>query len=56
MQTCRRGELGAAAVEYALIVFAIAATIIFVVFALGTWTRGSYQSFCDETQSLSSNC
>jgi Flp pilus assembly pilin Flp len=42
----RRRETGAGAIEYSLIVVAIAAIIVFVVFALGTVTRSNAQVAC----------
>lgn len=44
----KRGEdEGASAVEYGLLVAAIAAIIILVVFALGTFVRGAFKDTCD---------
>lgn len=40
-------EEGASAVEYGLLVAAIAAVIILVVFALGTFVKGSFKQTCD---------
>jgi pilus assembly protein Flp/PilA len=37
---------GASAVEYGLLVAAIAAIIILVVFALGTFVKGAFQDTC----------
>jgi pilus assembly protein Flp/PilA len=42
-----RGEDGASSVEYGLLVAAIAAVIVLVVFALGTWVRGAFDHTCD---------
>lgn len=42
-----RGDDGASAVEYGLLVAAIAAIIILVVFALGTFVKGAFQGTCD---------
>ena len=39
---------GASAVEYGLLVAAIAAVIILVVFALGGWVKGSFKNTCDK--------
>lgn len=39
-------DTGASAVEYALIVFAIAAVIVAVVFTLGLYVRGLYSNTC----------
>lgn len=41
---------GASAVEYGLLVAAIAAIIILVVFALGTFVKGSFQTTCTAFQ------
>ena len=38
---------GASAVEYALLVTAIAAIIILVVFALGTFVKGTFKDACE---------
>ena len=44
----KRGEdEGASAVEYGLLVAAIAAIIILVVFALGTFVKGAFKDTCD---------
>lgn len=40
-------EEGASAVEYGLLVAAIAAIIILVVFALGTFVKGAFKDTCD---------
>ena len=43
----KRGEdEGASAVEYGLLVAAIAAIIILVVFALGTFVKGAFKDTC----------
>ena len=39
---------GASAVEYGLLVAAIAAVIIFIVFAIGLATNAMFQETCDE--------
>jgi pilus assembly protein Flp/PilA len=47
-----RSDDGASAVEYALLVTGIAAIIILVVFALGTFVKGTFKDTCssiDET-------
>lgn len=52
-------ETGASAVEYGLIVFAIAALIAVVVFAFGNVVRETYGNSCDEIQAKaapSSSC
>ena len=41
------GEERASAVEYGLLVAAIAAIIILVVFALGTFVKGAFKDTCD---------
>jgi pilus assembly protein Flp/PilA len=54
-----RSDEGASAVEYGLIVFAIAALIVIVVFALGQASRSLYQDSCDKISSQaapSSDC
>ena len=38
---------GASAVEYGLLVAAIAAIIILVIFALGTFVKGAFKDTCD---------
>ena len=40
-------DKGASAVEYGLLVAAIAAIIILVVFALGTFVKGAFKDTCD---------
>jgi pilus assembly protein Flp/PilA len=40
------GDEGASAVEYGLLVAAIAAIIILVVFALGTFVKGAFKDTC----------
>ena len=40
-------EEGASAVEYGLLVAAIAAIIILVVFALGTFVKGAFKETCN---------
>jgi pilus assembly protein Flp/PilA len=51
LRTARRARLrdddGASAVEYGLLVVAIAAVIVAVAFALGAVTRGQYSVTCD---------
>ena len=42
-----RGDSGAAAVEYGLLVAAIAAFIILLVFALGGYVKGAFKKTCD---------
>ena len=43
----RSSEAGASAVEYGLLVAAIAAIIVVIVFALGKVTQGSYATTCN---------
>jgi pilus assembly protein Flp/PilA len=50
-----REEDGASAVEYALLVAAIAALIIVVVFAFGNLVRGIFQNTCNDLKAHSSN-
>jgi len=51
-------ESGASAVEYGLIVFAIAATVTAIIFSLGMFVRDSYNTSCDKVASeiTSSTC
>jgi pilus assembly protein Flp/PilA len=42
----RREDDGAASVEYGLLVAAIAAIIVLVVFAIGTWVKGAFDTTC----------
>ena len=42
----RKEDEGASAVEYGLLVAAIAAIIILVVFALGTFVKGAFKDTC----------
>lgn len=44
---CQRSESGASAVEYGLLVAAIAALIVVIVFALGGVIRDSFDKTCD---------
>jgi pilus assembly protein Flp/PilA len=50
-----REEDGASAVEYALLVAAIAALIIVVVFAFGHLVRGIFQDTCNNLKDNSGN-
>ena len=45
------GDNGASAVEYGLLVAAIAALIVVIVFALGGVIRGVFQQTCDTIKS-----
>jgi pilus assembly protein Flp/PilA len=47
----KQGDEGASAVEYGLLVAAIAAIIILVVFALGTFVKGAFKDTCDAFKS-----
>lgn len=49
----RRDEQGASAVEYGLLVAAIAALIVVVVFLLGNVVNDVFQGTCDEIASES---
>jgi pilus assembly protein Flp/PilA len=55
----KRGEdEGASAVEYGLLVAAIAAIIILVVFALGTFVKGAFKDTCtafDNSNAVNAN-
>lgn len=53
-----RGDDGASAVEYGLIVFAIAAVIAATVFLFGKAVADTYQQSCDtiDSQVSSGNC
>jgi pilus assembly protein Flp/PilA len=46
----QRGEDGASSVEYGLLVAAIAAIIVLVVFAIGTWVQGAFNETCTNLQ------
>jgi pilus assembly protein Flp/PilA len=50
----KRDEEGASAVEYGLLVAAIAAIIILVVFAVGSWVKGAFKDTCDAFDSSGS--
>jgi pilus assembly protein Flp/PilA len=43
----REDEEGASAVEYGLLVAAIAAIVILLVFAIGGWVKGAFDQTCD---------
>lgn len=49
--TARKDEKGASAVEYGLLVAAIAALIVIIVFALGGVVKDVFKKTCDEVQS-----
>jgi Flp pilus assembly pilin Flp len=46
-----KDQTGSSAVEYGLIAAAIAAVIAIVVFALGGYVKGNFQTTCDNIQS-----
>ena len=48
-----RSESGASAVEYSLLVTAIAAVIVIIVFALGKFTGEAYSDTCDSMEMVS---
>ena len=50
MRSSRQLEDGASAVEYSLIVVAIAAIIVIVVFAVGQYTGGAFSESCASLQ------
>ncbi len=55
----RKDEKGASAVEYGLLVAAIAALIVVIVFALGGLVKGVFKSTCTEIgtkASVASTC
>ena len=51
----RKDEKGASAVEYGLLVAAIAAIIVVVVFALGGLIKGAFKHTCDTIGSNDGN-
>ena len=51
----RKDEKGASAVEYGLLVAAIAALIVIIVFALGGVVKGVFKSTCDSIKASASN-
>jgi pilus assembly protein Flp/PilA len=58
MRTTPSGDRGASAVEYALIVTAIAGLITLVVFAFGAATQSLFQDSCNKiaSQATSTTC
>ena len=50
-QSKRDAELGASAVEYSLLVVAIAAIIVLIVFAVGEFTGQAFMTTCDSLDS-----
>jgi pilus assembly protein Flp/PilA len=59
-RSIRRNDEGASAVEYGLIVFAVAAVIALAVFSFGGAVRGMFQNSCDtikhSAQQTSATC
>lgn len=51
MRTNLSDETGASAVEYSLIVAAIAAIIVLIVFAVGEYTGSAFSNTCDSLAS-----
>jgi pilus assembly protein Flp/PilA len=54
----KREDDGASAVEYGLLVAAIAAIIILVVFALGSFVKGAFKDTCtafDQSNAVNAN-
>jgi pilus assembly protein Flp/PilA len=54
----RKDDDGASAVEYGLLVAAIAAIIILVVFALGSFVKGAFKDTCtafDQSNAVNAN-
>ena len=47
VQLAKKNDEGASAVEYGLLVAAIAAIIILIVFALGKFVKGAFKDTCD---------
>jgi pilus assembly protein Flp/PilA len=58
MRSIRHNDEGASAVEYGLIVFAIAAVITFAVFSFGGAVRDLFQNSCDtiSAKTTSTSC
>jgi pilus assembly protein Flp/PilA len=50
----KKNDEGASAVEYGLLVAAIAAIIILVVFALGTFVKGAFKDTCQSFKNSNS--
>ncbi len=46
------GDDGASAVEYGLLIAAIAAVIIIMVFALGGFVKGAFKDTCDQLDAV----
>ena len=53
VMNAKRDDEGASAVEYGLLVAAIAAIIILLVFALGGYVKGAFKKTCDAFASSS---
>ena len=51
----KNDDEGASAVEYGLLVAAIAAIIILLVFALGGFVKGAFQDTCDAFKNEATN-
>jgi pilus assembly protein Flp/PilA len=51
----RKSDEGASAVEYGLLVAAIAAVIVLIVFALGSVVKGAFKDTCDNIANKDSN-
>ena len=51
IRAARKRDDGASAVEYGLLVAAIAAIIVLVVFALGGYVKGAFKDTCDDIAS-----
>lgn len=52
----RKDEKGASAVEYGLLVAAIAALIVIIVFALGGVVQGIFKDTCDAIGGTAATC
>ena len=50
----QRNDEGASAVEYGLLVAAIAAIIVLIVFAIGKFVQGGFKTTCDGLKTNSS--
>ncbi len=56
IRTTLRREEGASAVEYGILVAAIAAVIVAVVFILGTKVKAAFQTTCSSMTNVSGSC
>jgi pilus assembly protein Flp/PilA len=54
MRSPKQHDEGASAVEYGLLVAAIAAVVLIVVFAVGKFAKGSFQDTCDNLAAATS--